>query len=191
VRIGRMANLADWRTRKQNTEILLALIKRSETQMRNQARFHCRLPDDAEEALQRSYILFIERFDPSRFSPLPWMLTTIKHEAWGIARLSHRRHEIGFTEVPRGDGGTSDLAEFFTDPVPGPAERALELSASEERRAALERLKPDERTALIMIGLGCSYAEIAERRGWTLTKVNRCAAEGRKAARRLVAKQWR
>ena len=50
-----------------------------------------------------------------------------------------------------------------------------------------EALKPDQRTALILLGLGCSYAEIGALRGWTYTKVNRCISEGRAALRRRRA----
>jgi DNA-directed RNA polymerase specialized sigma24 family protein len=37
------------------------------------------------------------------------------------------------------------------------------------------------------LALGYSYREIAERQGWTYTKVNRCVAEGRAALRRQLA----
>ncbi len=43
---------------------------------------------------------------------------------------------------------------------------------------------PAERRALVLIAAGYSYKEIAEMNQWTLTKVNRCAAEGRAAFRR-------
>jgi len=47
-------------------------------------------------------------------------------------------------------------------------------------------LKPDQRSALILIllGLGCPSREIGARREWTYTKVNRCVAEGRSALRK-------
>jgi len=69
------------------------------------------------------------------------------------------------------------------DDRPGPAELIERHEEHEATVGALERLKPDERTALLMFGLGCSYAEIGELRGWTRTKVNRCLAEGREALR--------
>jgi DNA-directed RNA polymerase specialized sigma24 family protein len=50
----------------------------------------------------------------------------------------------------------------------------------------IEQLKPDERAALILFGLGCSYAEIAELRGWSATKINRCLYEGRARVRELL-----
>jgi DNA-directed RNA polymerase specialized sigma24 family protein len=53
-----------------------------------------------------------------------------------------------------------------------------------EARERLAQLKPDERTALLLFGLGYSYHEIGERRGWSYTKVNRAITEGRAALRR-------
>jgi hypothetical protein len=52
-----------------------------------------------------------------------------------------------------------------------------------ERLAALDRLKPDERTAIGLQAAGFSYREIGERQEWTQTKINRCLAEGRAALR--------
>jgi DNA-directed RNA polymerase specialized sigma24 family protein len=40
-------------------------------------------------------------------------------------------------------------------------------------------LRPDERTALGMFAAGFSYAEIAERCGWTYSKVDRCVRRDR------------
>jgi DNA-directed RNA polymerase specialized sigma24 family protein len=48
-----------------------------------------------------------------------------------------------------------------------------------ERKRLINELKPDERTALLLLGLGYSYEEIGSGRGWSYTKVNRCIAEGR------------
>src|SRR3712207_9380790 len=46
---------------------------------------------------------------------------------------------------------------------------------------ALRRLKPQEVTALVLKAQGLSYDEIAQREGWTYTKVNRCLTEGRRS----------
>jgi RNA polymerase sigma factor (sigma-70 family) len=159
------------------------VLERSKAVLLYQARKHAQLPDDVEEALQSSYILFIERFDP-RYRPLPWLQTTVKREAWRIANRAHRRRELGITAVPRQDGsGTTDLTDAFPDLDPDPFENACRHELTRERRSALELLKPDERVALLLLGLGCSYREIGELRGWTHTKVNRCLSEGRRALR--------
>jgi DNA-directed RNA polymerase specialized sigma24 family protein len=52
--------------------------------------------------------------------------------------------------------------------------------------ALVEQLKPDERTALILLGLGCTYAEIRELRGWSAAKLHRCLVEGRARVRELL-----
>jgi DNA-directed RNA polymerase specialized sigma24 family protein len=48
-----------------------------------------------------------------------------------------------------------------------------------ETAAAMARLKPAERRALSLIGLGYSYREIGEITRWTYGKVSRSPAEGR------------
>ena len=171
------------RRRTRNARVLTAVLDRSHALLLRQARKHAQLPADAEEALQSSCILFIERFEP-RYRPLPWLQTTVKREAWRITKRAHRRRELGITAVPRADGrGTVDLSDGFLDHDSDPAEMAEATELCRERRSALAALRPDERTALVLLGLGCSYAEIGRLRGWTHTKVNRCLSEGRAALR--------
>jgi DNA-directed RNA polymerase specialized sigma24 family protein len=173
--------------RARNQRLLTAVLERSRALLISQARRHSQLPDDAEEALQSACILFIERYE-ERFRPLPWLQTTVKREAWRIANRAHRRRELAITAAPRADGqGTVDLSDAFPDPDADPLERTCRRQLTLESRAAfVESLKPDQRTALLLLGLGCSYAEIARSCGWTLTKVNRCLAEGRAALRASV-----
>jgi RNA polymerase sigma factor (sigma-70 family) len=152
-----------------------------------QARKHAQLEADAEEALQSACALFIERYDGC-FDALPWLLTTIKREAWRIAKRAHRRRELAITSAPRADGqGAVDLTDAFPDPDADPFERACRRQFTAERRAALERLGPDQRRALVLLGLGYSYAEIAESCGWTMSKVNHCLSDGRAALREIAA----
>ena len=49
----------------------------------------------------------------------------------------------------------------------GPAELTERAEEAAKVIAMIEELKPDERTALILFGLGCSYKEIRELRGWS------------------------
>jgi DNA-directed RNA polymerase specialized sigma24 family protein len=70
------------------------------------------------------------------------------------------------------------------DQSPDPQEMIERSERCQADLAAVDRLKPDERTALLLLGLGYSYQEIAETQGWTHTKVNRCIAEGRTTLRR-------
>ena len=164
--------------------MLEATLRSSKAMLLAQARKHASIPEDAEEALQSACALFIERFDP-RYPPLAWLQTTIKREAWRIAKRAYRRHEVGITAIPRANGEKPvDLSDAFPDPEANPFESASRRQQTRERREQLDRLKPDERTTLLLLGLGASYAEVSRLRGWTNTKVNRCATEGRAALRK-------
>jgi RNA polymerase sigma factor (sigma-70 family) len=167
--------------------ILEQVLARSHRLLLGQARRHAQLEADGEEALQSACAIFIEKYRPPA-EPLPWLMTTVKREAWRISNRCSRKRELAITAVPRGDGnGTADLSDAFLDPDSDPAEAAETSELLRHGRVALAQLKPDQRTALLMFALGYSYAEIAERRGWTYTKVNRCLAEGRAALQARVA----
>jgi RNA polymerase sigma factor (sigma-70 family) len=173
--------------RARNAQILTAVLDRSHAVLLRQARKHAQLPDDAEEALQAACILFIERFDP-RYRSLPWLQTTVKREAWRIAKRAHRRRELGITAAPRADGqGTADLTDAFPDPDADLFDLACRRQFARDSRSALERLTADQRAALLLLGLGYSYAEIAASCAWTLTKVNRCLSRGRARLRAIEA----
>jgi DNA-directed RNA polymerase specialized sigma24 family protein len=70
---------------------------------------------------------------------------------------------------------------------PDPHERVERREQVGEAVRLLNRLKPQERLALVLKAHGYSYAEIRELCGWTYTKVNRCLAEGRRRLRQLGA----
>ena len=79
----------------------------------------------------------------------------------------------------------------LTDRLPAPGAAVDERVERDERVArsleALARIKPDERTALLLKAEGFSYHEIGERLGWTYTKVNRAITEGRRRFLGVVA----
>lgn len=121
--------------------------------------------DIGEEAVARALSTFASwypRLDRDRAGS--WLYVVARNEASKLAR-QHR-------EIP-------------TDAVP--AASSDDVDARVDVRRGLERLKTDERLALSDLALGFRYAEIASRRGWTRTKVNRCVYEGRRALRELVA----
>ncbi len=62
---------------------------------------------------------------------------------------------------------------------------AERLDRARETAKGMARLKPAERRALSLIGLGYSYKEIGEITGWTYRKVNRSLAEGRATLRAM------
>jgi DNA-directed RNA polymerase specialized sigma24 family protein len=140
----------------------------------NVARGNAACDADAEEALQDAFLAFIESYDPSGGAlPLAWLSLVVKRRCWRIREA--RRHEIGDL-LP----GAETEARRWATMRPEVEGRVVDL---EEARARLRGLKPDERTAIGLAAAGYTYGEIAERRGWTGTKVNRCLYEGRLALR--------
>ena len=146
------------------------------------ARRNAHTETDAAEALQEAFASFIAKFDLERGAPpLAWLTLTLKRQCWRQRREAHLDRHCG-QEAEAGGEELGSFLDALSSLEPEPAERVIER---EEDRRRLARLKPDERTALGMRAAGLSYAEIAERRGWTYTKVNRCLSEGRAALHRL------
>jgi RNA polymerase sigma factor (sigma-70 family) len=140
-------------------------------------------PAEAEEALQEAFLAFITHFDPDGKAPaLAWLVLTLKRACWDKRRhLYLDRHVCPQTSSEAEEPGSvvEQFAASHSD-TQSSIERSEDLADAREQLAAL---KPDERTALLLFGCGYSYREIAELRGWTYTKVNRCMAEGRAALR--------
>ena len=168
--------------RRQNAQLLHELLQRKEHLLRRQATRHAEGPDDIDDALQSAYALFLERFRGD-CEPLAWLYTTVKREAWALRRRGWRQRETS-ASVPAA-GGELDLCDTAPTDAPGPAATLERRDQLVERLRALDSLKKDEKRALLLIGLGFSYSEITEATGWTHTKINRCASEGRAALRRI------
>jgi RNA polymerase sigma factor (sigma-70 family) len=142
------------------------------------ARRNSACEQDAEEALQDALALFICHFDPrSSAPPLAWLTLTLKRRCWAIGKRQ-RRQGAGRKELD---------PERDVDPHRRPHEQAEAQEAIDDGRRQLGRLKPAERRALVLYGIGCTYKEICELTGWTYTKVNRCLSEGRAALRKARA----
>lgn len=130
---------------------------------------------DAEDAVQRSFEIFIGKAPVEAADrPLPWLRVVVRNEAVAISKRRRRLLTGAGTSI-RGDVGELETASDG----PGPVERLIEGDRAEQAAARLARLKRDERRALGLQAAGCSYAEIAAICNWTPTKVNRCIAEGR------------
>jgi RNA polymerase sigma factor (sigma-70 family) len=137
-----------------------------------QARRHSSRSEDAEDALGDASVQFLRHYSgPPGDEALHWMLTVVKRSAWQIARRRRNREAEDVTANLEAAGG-ADPAEL--------AERSEEAT---EIAAAITALKPDERAALLLRGLGLSHGEIAELRAWSLTKVRRLLREGRAKVR--------
>ena len=150
------------------------------------ARWHALNDDDAEEALQDTFLRFIEKADPDEIAePLAWLTLTLKRECWGRRRTALRRTPVR-RQIPSSTGpGTCSIISS----IRARDRRSLRSSQSrvELTRELLAKLKPQERRALTLKALGYSYTEIGELTGWTYTKINRCMAEGRKRLFELAA----
>jgi RNA polymerase sigma factor (sigma-70 family) len=122
--------------------------------------------DDAEDALQRAMEIYLRRLDSlDPATELAWLKVVVRNEALAIRRARAQGEELTDRVAASGAG------------VDERAERDERMARSLE---ALARLKPDERTALLLKAEGFSYREIGERLGWTYTKVNRAITEGRR-----------
>ncbi len=163
-------------------KILEALLAEHRGALERQAIRHSQQPEGAEEALQDACVQFLAHFEGEGIEhALPWMLLTTKRCAWAIARVERRTpaERLAPTDCPDRD----EQRWTVRDERPETAALAERRAEHAETVARFEALKPDERTALLLLGLGCSYEEIGALRGWTYTKVNRCVREGREALR--------
>ncbi len=141
---------------------------------------HAANREDAEDAVQFSLSALIEKYDPAGGSPpLGWLTLTLERRCWALYRHMHLDRSAGQEAAPD-SAGRSFAAESITSGDAGP-EQLIELVNDAKTRLAA--LKPAERCALGLIAAGYSYAEIGEITGFSYTKTNRCAAEGRAALR--------
>jgi RNA polymerase sigma factor (sigma-70 family) len=161
-------------------QVLERLLLARRAQLLRHVRFHSERSQDAEDALADACVQFLRHYNgpDEGEDALRWLLLVAKRCAWEIARRRRRRREdLQQSFEAEETGGASE-----GDPAEG-AERAEE---AERVLAAIGRLIPDERDALVLFGLGYSYREIARLRGWTYTKVNRRLNEGRARVRRML-----
>jgi RNA polymerase sigma factor (sigma-70 family) len=134
--------------------------------------------EDAEDALQRAMEIYVRRLDSvEATTELAWLKVVVRHEAMALRRAR-------LQGVPLDD---DDLAERIPSPDVAVQERIEREERNARSREAMARLKPDERTALLLKAEGYSYREISERQGWTYTKVNRAISEGRQRFLRIFA----
>jgi RNA polymerase sigma factor (sigma-70 family) len=180
-----MAKRATRECTRRRGQILERVLAEGRAALRAQADRHAPQPADGDDALQEACLQFLRYYDGPPGEPaLRWLTLCVKHRGWEIAE--RRRNRESFDRV-----GTTDAfdpagrALLLFNECPGPEERAERSEDVATFFAALARLKPDERTALLLLGLGYTYRQICARQGWTHTKVNRCLAEGRAALRAL------
>ena len=142
-----------------------------------QARRNSSRAVDAEDALATACVQFLRFYDGQEgVNALRWMMLVVKRCAWQFSGQESKTLPVPFEADEPVAVGSADRDEN-ADPA-DLVERRAEVAA------LMAQLKPAERDALVLLGLGYSYKEIAEIQGWTQTKVNRCLAEGRAALRR-------
>ncbi len=181
-----MAARAERESRRERRARTLAdALAREEASLCRQAVRWAGCSDDAEDALQDACLEFLRYYDgPPGERAVRYLMVSVRRRARVLGASAYRRHHAACLEVSTTDAlrrGESRIAVLCDRP--GPTERAEREEQLCGFVDALEALKPDQRTALLLFGLGCSYREIAARQGWTYTKVNRCLAEGRAALR--------
>jgi len=142
---------------------------------------HAANREDASEAVQFAFLAFVEKFDPSTGSPpLGWLTLTLERYCWAARGREHLDRSAG--QEAAGDlAGRSFTAESIPSGGTGP-EQLVELV--DDARARLAALNCAERRALCLIAAGFSYQEVGQITGFSYTKINRCASEGRAALRR-------
>jgi len=139
---------------------------------------------DAEEAMNEAFASFIRAFDPDGGAPaLAWLTLTLKRECWARYRRLHLDRSAG-QEAERGGEGPGALIDSIPSRAGDPAQL---VAGIDEARVKLAALKPAERRTLGLIAAGYSYKEVGAITGWTHTKINRCAVEGRAALRETTA----
>lgn len=126
---------------------------------------------DAEDAYQRSLEILLKKAPTSDRGELgAWLHTVIKHEALAVRRQRERSLV-----------GAAEPAERNPDTAPALDEQASGRERVRQTAEALTHLKPSEMQCLVLKAMGYSYDEIAERTGFSWTKVNRSLTEGRRS----------
>ncbi|HEX8123046.1 MAG TPA: sigma-70 family RNA polymerase sigma factor [Solirubrobacteraceae bacterium] len=161
-------------------DLVVSVVSEHAESLLRVARRYTACAADAEDAYQRALEVFVKnahRLDAG--GAHKWLHVVVRHEALAVRRA--RSSLVGVEDESTLDA--LDDARHVAS-VEERSERFDELSRAAE---ALQRLKPQEVTALWLKAEGLSYDEIAERQGWTYTKVNRCITEGRRAFLRRYA----
>ena len=143
-------------------EIALRLVQEHAAELLRFARRFSHCADDAHDAYQRTLEILVRRLrsDPP-VRTLEWTRTVLRHEALAVRRERDRLVARDEVEFDRHAG----------DRLDDPAERIIGHERLRHTAEALQRLKPQELTALVLRAEGLSYHEICTRTGWTYTRV--------------------
>jgi DNA-directed RNA polymerase specialized sigma24 family protein len=165
-------------TSSERREQISAFYARHATRLQERVRRHAHVPEQTiEDACQHAWTILVRRrdirLDAAGFS---WLATVAIREAWhrdavpetpiGAFQGPPHDHDCDRSEPPARDDRSAE-------------DRALERIEHTERIGTLATLKPREREALTLQGLGYSYREIARLTDSTYSAVNRRITEGR------------
>jgi DNA-directed RNA polymerase specialized sigma24 family protein len=173
------------RNASEQARLLARLLECHSGLLRSDARRNSRSSEDAEDAMQDAHIQFLRKYEgPADVADaLRWMRVVTKRCAWRIGNEARRDASRRAASVSV-DGGEREAPAARCERR-GPAEE-VELRAELRRRTVqFAALKRDQRIALVLVAFGYSYAEIQACLGWSHTKLNRCAVEGRAALRAM------
>lgn len=113
--------------------------------------------EQAEEALQDAFVLFIAHFDPAGGAPaMAWLTLTLKRRCWAL----HRRRRRDQSRQRSVHDPTRCSDDLVADGHLLPEELAELREQIGIARSRLAALKPQEREALGLLGFGYSYREI-------------------------------
>jgi RNA polymerase sigma factor (sigma-70 family) len=180
-----MANRPTRELNERRARLLERALVEGRKALRSQATRHTPQSVDADDALQEACLQFLRYYDgPPGETALRWLMLCVKHRGWEIGRRQRARDSFEVITTTDAHDPERPLLRLPCE-RPDPAEWAQRSERVCAFFAALTRLKPDQRTALLLLGLGYSYAEIGARQSWSPTKVNRCLVEGRAALRAI------
>ena len=143
--------------------------------------------EDAAEAVQFAFAAFLDKYDLySGAPPLAWLTTVSKREAWAKRKREHLDRRAGQEVVPGSERSGFSIANLPAQTA-GPEETIERAEYVLEARERLAALKPAERRVICLIAAGYTYKEIGQITGFSYTKTNRSAAEGRAALRSAMS----
>jgi RNA polymerase sigma-70 factor (ECF subfamily) len=134
----------------------------------------------AEDVVHDAFVALLDRaatFDPARGSFRAWFLTAVHHRCLNLLRARHPARSAALDEV----------AETLPGPEPEPVEQIVQSLRDDAVRAALDRLPPPQREALMLAYYGgLSQSALAERSGVPLGTIKARMRRGLIALRGLL-----
>ncbi|HEV2999512.1 MAG TPA: sigma-70 family RNA polymerase sigma factor, partial [Solirubrobacteraceae bacterium] len=161
-------------------DLVVSIVREHADALLRTARRYTACAADAEDAYQRALEVFVKSAHRLEAEGVQrWLHVVVRNEALAVRRA--RSALVGVE-----DEGALDALDDARH-VASVEERSERLDDLGRAAEALQGLKPQEVTALWLKAEGLSYREIADRQGWTYTKVNRAITEGRRAFLRRYA----